>query len=77
MTKERKIELDPSKLTMKDWRTIDAFAEGKGRVGQALEIIVRCSDWTEEEIDALPASSIRAIIDAISEAMAAQIQPKN
>lgn len=74
---KRPIQLDSSKLTLGDWEVIETLQDGKASVKAAVEIIVRCSDWTADEIRALPAASLKDIFEAISVALGEEIKQKN
>lgn len=71
------IEIDPNQLTLADWETIEEIQEGKIRAKAAIEIVVRCSDWTAEQVRALPASALKDVLTAIGDALASVVTQKN
>lgn len=71
------ITLDPSKLTMGDWETIEAFGDGKLRIGATMQIIARCSDWDIDRLRALPADAVQGIIEVVTDALQGMVNPKN
>lgn len=73
----QKIELDPENLTLADWEVLEAIQEGQIKVKAAVEIITRCSNWTAEDIRALPASALFDVVAAIADALKGVIAPKN
>ncbi len=77
MSEPLKIVIDPDKLTMGDWETIEGFQAGVMRIGATMQIIARCSDWTMDQLRALPASAVQEVIGAVSEALAQKVNPKN
>lgn len=77
MSEKTQIVIDADKLTMGDWETIESFQAGVMRIGDTMQIIARCSNWTMEQLRALPASAVQDIIGAVSEALATMVNPKN